>query len=251
MLNRVTLLFLLGLAATGANATPLESRLSAAETRVSSVQFGAGGTGVEVRLAGTQPVILEAADDAMAADIQWAKHVSDAHELAIALGSNPIEHTVVTRSLGQSRSISLEGAIPITGSEPGEVLAKFLKGLVRDAEDVSLDLYVAVTEAPLEWPAVLAAIRQVSVSTPSLVAGTKSQFSLPGVMKFGDEFAKAHSPTPGISVDFVSFSGNSVDVIITADAAVPKGLHPVYFYRKDSRFEPAARIDLRIEPPPN
>lgn len=251
MLGKIVLLFLLLAAGTGANATTLESRLDAAETRVSSVRSGPGGAGVEVHLAGTQPVTLQAADGAMGPDIQWAKHVSDAYELAIALGCKPLDQTLVTRSLGHSRSISLEGSLPITGSEPGQVLAQFFKALLRDAEGVPLDLYVAVNEAPPEWSAVLEAIRKTSVSTPSLMAGMQSQLSLPGVIKPGEELTKAHSPTPGISVDFVSFSGDTVDVIITADVAVPKGLHPVYFYGKDSRFEPAARIDLRIEPPPN
>lgn len=234
-----------------ASANTLESQVSAAEIRVLSVRSGSGGTGADVRLMGSQPVILQAMEGATEADIQWANHVRQAYELALAVGCGPLEFTLVTQSLDQLRSISVEGALPITGNDPGQVLSQFFKALIRNSDTVSLDLYVAVIDAPDEWQAMLEAIRTASVSTPSLIAGTGHRFSLPVVMEPGGEFASAHSPTPGINVDFVSFSGGTVDMTITADAAVPKGLHPVYFYGKDSKFEPAARIDLRIDPPQN
>lgn len=249
MLIKIVSLVVACVLSTNAFADTLQARLDAAATRVASVQRGGGGSGAEVRLIGVDPVILRAGEGATDADMRWANHVRQAYELALAVGGSLVEQPMVTQSLHDVRSVAVEGAVPIAGRHPEQILARFFKALLRESETISLDLFVAVTDTPDDWAAVLKAIRDVSVSTPSLIAGTERQVSLPVVLEAGELVAAAHSPTPGISIDSLSFSGGQVSMRITADSAVPKGLHPVYFYTQDSKFEPAARVDLRVEPP--
>lgn len=232
-------------------ADTLDARLLAAETRVAAIRSGPGGGGAEVYLFGTEPVTLKPAEGVIDADIAWANHVRQAYELALAFGASPLEQPLVTQSFDGLRSIALEGALPVAGRDPGGVLARFFKALIRQSEAVSLDLFIAVIDAPDDWAAVLGVIRDATVSTPAVVAGTERQLSLPVVLESSVVLAAAHSPTPGISIDSLSFSGGQVSMRITADSAVPKGLHPVYFYTQDSKFEPAARVNLRVEPPLN
>lgn len=249
MLIKIVVLALATAFSGNAFAETLEARLVAAETRVAALQSGFGGSGTEVRLIGTEPVTLQAEEGAAEADMIWANHVRQTYELALVVGGLRLEQPLITQSLGGMRSIALEGALPIAGGDSSQVLARFFKALIRQSDAVSLDLFVAVTNASDNWAAVLEAIRDVSVSTPSLIAGTERQFSLPVVLEPGVLVASALSPTPGISIDSVAVSGGQISMRITADSAVPKGLHPVYFYTQDSKFEPAARVDLKVESP--
>lgn len=249
MLARSVVLSVLMLLSSPGLADTLEARLVAAETRIASLGRSPGGNGAEILLVGSRPIMRRASEGAAEADMAWANHVMQAYALALAVGVSPLEQVLITQSLGQTRSVSVEGGLPISESAATVVLAKFFKALIRDSGDVPLDIYAGVLGAPDDWAAVLSAIREASVSTPSLIAGTTAVLSSELTIRAGALLASAHSPTPGISIDSVSLSGGQVSMAITAHAAVPKGLHPVYFYTDDSKFEPVASLNLRIDPP--
>jgi len=209
------------------------------------------GSGADVYLAsgacGT--LIVKASDDAVAADLTWARQVAEADGLARALGAPSIEADLTVNNFPGQVGITTGEAVRLSGSAPGPVLALFFESRVKESSTLSLDTLGVIVDAPETWEDLLDHLR-TELEPPVLIAtGSVHSIALPeGVMARRDTL-QAVSPAPGLKGSVSQREDGSFELAIQTTESVPFGVHRVYLYGGESRFEPIDALNVNVVKP--
>ncbi len=227
--------------------------LPALDARAAAVSRLGPGTGTDVRLI-PRPCggfDTRADEGAAAEDMAWARAVTDADRLAIALGAVNLDVPLSVHNFPGQVGITPDGALPVAGADPGAVLARFLRARVRESNTVPLDTVSLMSNAPEDWPELVSHLRVETESDFILQVGGSRAIPA-GDIVADTASVTVHTLHPGLRGDITFASNGAPRITLTSDQKVSRGTYFVYFYRGDSKFEPVARLDVTvIEPKPN